>query len=50
MNEECLYLDFYDNHDMWHFMSASALFLVFVFLLTIDDDLLMIDRKEIVVF
>ena len=46
----CGYLDFYDNHDMWHFYSASALFLAFIFLLTIDDDLLITDRRDILVF
>jgi hypothetical protein len=40
MNEVCEWLDFFDNHDMWHFVSATALFDAFIFLLTIDDDLL----------
>jgi hypothetical protein len=43
-------LDFFDNHDMWHFFSATALFLAFIFLLTIDDDLLLTDRDKIEVF
>lgn len=43
-------MDFYDNHDMWHFLSATALFLAFIFLLTIDDDLLITDRGHIEVF
>ena len=50
MNEPCMYMDFFDNHDMWHFFSATALFLAFIFLLTIDDDLLLEDRKHIRVF
>ena len=50
MNEPCMYMDFFDNHDMWHFFSATALFLAFIFLLTIDDDLLLEDRKNIKVF
>ena len=43
-------MDFFDNHDMWHFFSASALFLTFIFLLTIDDDTLSLDRGQIRVF
>ena len=50
MNEPCIYMDFFDNHDMWHFFSATALFLAFIFLLTIDDDLLLEERKNIKVF
>ena len=50
MNEPCMYMDFFDNHDMWHFFSATALFLAFIFLLTIDDDLLLEERKNIKVF
>jgi len=49
-NELCHVLDFFDNHDMWHFFSATALFLAFIFLLTIDDDLLLTDRDQIEVF
>ena len=49
-NEPCSFLDFYDNHDMWHFTSATALFFAFIFLLTVDDDLLEVERKDIRVF
>jgi len=49
-NELCHVMDFFDNHDMWHFFSATALFLAFIFLLTIDDDLLLTDRNKIEVF
>ena len=50
MNEECSVMDFFDNHDMWHFLSAAALFLTFIFLLSIDDDILSLKRAEISVF
>jgi len=50
MNEPCGYMNFFDNHDMWHFVSATSLFLAFIFLLTIDDDLLLTKRKDIEVF
>jgi hypothetical protein len=43
-------MDFFDNHDMWHFLSATALFLAFISLLTIDDDLLLAERDRIPVF
>ncbi len=50
LNEPCNWMDFFDNHDMWHFFSATALFLAFIGLLTIDDDLLYVDRDKIRVF
>jgi len=50
LNKPCEYMNFFDNHDIWHFLSATALFLAFIFLLTIDDDLLLTDRDKIVVF
>lgn len=31
-------MDFYDNHDIWHFLSAISLYLSFMVLLTLDDD------------
>jgi len=49
-NELCKYGDFFDNHDMWHFLSSIALFLAFLGLLTIDDDILYVKRKGIKVF
>jgi len=50
LNGTCQYLDFFDNHDLWHFLSATALFLANIFLLTIDDDLLLKNRNKIKVF
>jgi len=50
MNEVCSVMDFFDNHDMWHFFSSTALFLTFIFLLTIDDDTLSLERGQIRVF
>jgi len=49
-NAECVFLDFYDNHDLWHFFSSLALFLAFTGLLTIDDDLLYVRMDRIKVF
>ena len=30
LNKDCILLDFYDNHDVWHFLSASAMFCSFM--------------------
>ncbi|XP_070549052.1 SID1 transmembrane family member 1-like [Ptychodera flava] len=50
-NRDCLLFDFYDHHDVWHFLSAFGLFFTFMTLLTLDDD---VDhnkpRKEIPAF
>jgi len=49
-NQLCSFGDFFDNHDMWHFLSSTSLFLAFIFLLTIDDDLFLTKRTDIKVF
>jgi len=36
LNDGCFFLIF-DNHDMWHFLSASGLFYLFMFILTLED-------------
>ena len=50
LNQDCQLLNFYDNHDIWHFLSAASLFLSYMILLTIDDDLENIPRDKIPVF
>ena len=30
LNKECALLGFYDNHDIWHFLSAVGMFLAFL--------------------
>jgi len=50
LNTECELFHFYDNHDIWHFLSATSLFLNFMMLLTIDDDLCGVPREKIPVF
>ena len=50
LNSECTILEFYDNHDMWHFFSAAGVFMSFLALLTVDDDLLSVPREHIDVF
>lgn len=49
-NQECRMFHFYDNHDIWHFLSAGSLFLSFMILLTLDDDLDDVPRDKIAVF
>lgn len=49
-NQQCKILDFYDNHDIWHFLSAIAMFMSFNILLTLDDGLSKTPRKNIKVF
>ncbi|XP_076724977.2 SID1 transmembrane family member 1 isoform X3 [Callospermophilus lateralis] len=49
-NRECILLNFFDDHDIWHFLSATALFFSFLVLLTLDDDLDVVRRDQIPVF
>ncbi|KAM5276605.1 SID1 transmembrane family member 1 isoform 4-T5 [Hipposideros larvatus] len=49
-NRECILLDFFDDHDIWHFLSATAMFFSFLVLLTLDDDLDVVRRDQIPVF
>ncbi|XP_026314118.1 SID1 transmembrane family member 1-like isoform X2 [Hyposmocoma kahamanoa] len=50
LNHECKVLRFYDAHDLWHFLSAMALYLSFNALLTWDDGLSAVKRTDIAVF
>lgn len=50
LNKNCILFNFYDNHDVWHFLSSLALFLSFATILSIDDDLLWVPRNKIAVF
>uniref|UniRef100_A0A8C0F183 SID1 transmembrane family member 1 n=1 Tax=Bubo bubo TaxID=30461 RepID=A0A8C0F183_BUBBB len=49
-NRPCILLGFFDDHDVWHFLSAAALFFSFLVLLTLDDDLDTVRRDKIPVF
>ena len=50
LNVDCTFLDFYDNHDLWHFFSGAGIFMAFCSLLTADDHLLSVSRDKIPVF
>ncbi|XP_066555248.1 SID1 transmembrane family member 1 isoform X2 [Amia ocellicauda] len=49
-NHPCTLLSFFDDHDIWHFLSASAMFFSLLVLLTLDDDLDHVRRDKIPVF
>lgn len=49
-NKPCELLHFFDSHDIWHFLSALAMFFSFMVLLTLDDDLIDVHRSQIPVF
>uniref|UniRef100_A0A2A4K1B3 Uncharacterized protein n=1 Tax=Heliothis virescens TaxID=7102 RepID=A0A2A4K1B3_HELVI len=49
-NHECRVLQFYDAHDLWHLLSALALYFSFNALLTWDDGLAAVKRTDIAVF
>ncbi|KAL3317412.1 SID1 transmembrane member 2 [Cichlidogyrus casuarinus] len=50
INQPCILLDFYDSHDVWHFLSATSMFFSFMGLMNLDDDLIYTPRNEIAVF
>ncbi|XP_072282064.1 SID1 transmembrane family member 2 isoform X3 [Pyxicephalus adspersus] len=49
-NRECILLGFFDDHDIWHFLSSIAMFGSFLVLLYLDDDLDDVERDKIYVF
>ncbi|PSN48776.1 SID1 transmembrane family member 1 [Blattella germanica] len=49
-NQPCEIFNFYDKHDIWHFLSATSMFFSFMVLLTLDDDLISVHRSKIPVF
>ncbi|KAM0733918.1 SID1 transmembrane family member 1 [Formica fusca] len=49
-NKPCELWNFFDSHDIWHFLSALAMFFSFMVLLTLDDDLTDVHRSQIPVF
>ncbi|GIY38599.1 SID1 transmembrane family member 1 [Caerostris darwini] len=49
-NKPCIISNFFDHHDVWHFLSSCALFFSFMVLFTLDDDLENTPRSKIIVF
>ncbi|EUB62431.1 SID1 transmembrane family member [Echinococcus granulosus] len=50
LNQPCIFLGFYDVHDVWHFLSSTSMFFSFMSIMTLDDDLINTPRSEIPVF
>ena len=50
MNRECVLLNFFDGHDIWHFMGGAGVFFAFLCILTLDDDVKGKKRNTIYVF
>jgi len=50
-NQPCFEgLNYFDNHDVWHFLSSFGLFFSLSFLLTLDDDIAERDQENIQVW
>ena len=49
LNKGCA-ISIFDNHDLWHFLSAGGLFYGFMFILTIEDHNMSVSRNNIPVF
>ncbi|VDN99945.1 unnamed protein product [Rodentolepis nana] len=50
LNQPCIFLGFYDVHDVWHFLSSTSMFFSFMSIMTLDDDLINTPRHKIPVF
>jgi hypothetical protein len=50
LNHECVLFDFYDMHDLWHFVSSFSLFVSFMAILIMDEGLKYTHQKDIAVF
>jgi len=50
MNVDCIFLNFYDGHDIWHFLGAAGVFFAFLCIFTLDEDLTGKKRDAIHVF
>ncbi|VDM32470.1 unnamed protein product [Hydatigera taeniaeformis] len=50
LNQPCIFLGFYDVHDVWHFLSSVSMFFSFMSIMTLDDDLINTPRNKIPVF
>jgi hypothetical protein len=50
LNDDCILLDFFDSHDVWHLLSGFALYYLCYGVVALDDDLLDTQRDNIAVF
>lgn len=47
LNTDCVIMDFYDTHDIWHFFAGAGLFSASLSLLYIDVDLTQVQQAKI---
>ena len=50
LNKDCELLNFFDAHDIWHFLSSFGLFFTLMFLFTLDDDIINKSQDKIQAF
>ena len=50
LNRPCVLFNFYDFHDIWHFLGGAGVFFTFMFLLNIDEDVKYKRRDMLYVF
>ena len=50
LNQPCVLFDFYDFHDVWHFLGGFGVFFTYMFLLNIDEDVKYKRRDQLRVF
>ena len=50
INAECIFLNIYDNHDIWHICSAGGLFCCFLLLLNLDDGVFYKPQNQLYIF
>ncbi|CAF1533549.1 unnamed protein product, partial [Didymodactylos carnosus] len=49
-NKQCIVLNFFDDHDVWHILSSFSMFFSFLTLLTLDDGIRNKRRRDIAAF
>jgi len=50
LNRPCVLFNFYDFHDIWHFLGGAGVFFTFMFILNIDEDVKYRRRDRLFVF
>lgn len=50
MNKECVMWGYYDTHDMWHILSAYALFFTYLSVIKTDDNVATVRKEQLSVF
>jgi len=50
LNQPCVLFNYFDSHDVWHFLSAIGIFLLLILLYVLDKGLEDTPRSDIRVF